>query len=165
MILNNPDKFLDQLFAALAEKRIAVDDLFMDHICYRVATQERYEELKAALMLENQLLTESMIKGRPICTFKLGQGFEYDGRVVDVLELPAPKEGKAYEEGYEHVEFVLKEDFQSFMDRYPEVDFDQSGMGKPLNADIRVQLEKLAVKFHLQSLERVIEIEKEMGII
>ena len=137
----------------------------MDHICYRVASKKRYEELKATLLQEYELLAESMIKGRPICTFKMSQGFEYYDRLVDVLELPSPKEGKPYEEGYEHVEFVLDEDFTSFMNRYPHITFDQSGMGKPLNADIRVQLGKFAVKFHLQSLERVIEIEKKMGII
>ncbi|MCH2084275.1 MAG: VOC family protein [Saprospiraceae bacterium] len=165
MVLKNPNHFLDQLFAALAEKGIVVETLFMDHICYRVASKKRYEELKAALLQEHQLLAESMIKGRPICTFKLSQGFEYHDRLVDVLELPSPKEGKPYEEGYEHVEFVLNENFSAFMDQYPYINFDQSGMDKPLNADIRLQLGRFVVKFHLQSLERVIEIEKEMGII
>ncbi len=154
--------FLDRLFARLSANEIQVDHLEMDHICYRVASQERYDELKGALEQEADLLAESMIKGRPICTFKLQKPIFYKNRQIEVFELPAPKPSKPYKEGYEHVEFVLKEDFDTFMAKYPDIQFDESGRDKKYNADIRIQFPDCSVKFHRHSLEYVITVlEKE----
>jgi predicted metalloenzyme YecM len=156
MLLPSAQPFLDHLFTRLAADQIDVQRFKLDHICYRVETEERYLALKEALKKEGTLLAESQIGGRPISTFILHEPIRFRERAIPCLELPAPKPGKAYAEGYEHVEFVIDEPFAAFMARYPHVTFDTKGMQKAVNADIRIQYPDGSVKFHHHSLEYVI---------
>jgi predicted metalloenzyme YecM len=73
------------------------------------------------------------------------------------LELPSPKKGSEYSEGFEHVEFVIDEPFEAFIKRYPKTLFDKKGQFKKVNADLRIQFENCSVKFHHHSLEYVIK--------
>jgi hypothetical protein len=97
-----------------------------------------------------------MIGGRPIATFKLNAPFVFQGRTVHVIELPAPKDGSPYPEGWEHAEFVVAEDPRAFAARYPELPWDHSGADKPVNADVRLAYAGFSVKFHEHALEAVI---------
>jgi predicted metalloenzyme YecM len=159
-VLGDPTAFLDRLFAELAAVGIDVARFPLDHVCYRVASSERYAELKPRLATAGELLHEAMIGGRPIATYKLHEPIVYAGRRIDLVELPAPKPGRTYDEGYEHAEFVITESFVAFMARYPHVAFDTDGAHKPVNAELRVPLGALSVKFHHQSLEDVIARER-----
>ncbi|KAJ3412604.1 hypothetical protein HDV05_000472 [Chytridiales sp. JEL 0842] len=106
-----------------------------DHICLRVASEEEYLRRKQEFQdLGSDLLTETPVGGRLIATYKLPKQYaievedgDYLGlpngrekaewveerfgktgrRMVDVVELPAPKKGAKYESGWEHVEFSL----------------------------------------------------------
>lgn len=156
-MLPDPSVFLMRLFRALAQDDIDVSALELDHVCYRVATEERYHELKAGLLRNGVLLSEHRIGGRPIATFGLHTPFRFDGRTIAVLELPAPKAGSPYPEGFEHAEFVVHEDLFAFTQRYPQVKWDLSDLGKPINADVRVRYDGISVKFHRHSLAYVIE--------
>ncbi len=149
--------FLDQIFQHLAEDRIEVVSYELDHVCYRVETQDRYLELKHQLAQYGELLTESMIGGRPISTFKLHQPYHYQSRKIYCLELPAPKEGSPHKEGYEHVEFVIKQSFQEFMDENPNLTFKTKGMHKSVNPEISRKYPNLSVKFHHHPIEYVIK--------
>jgi len=159
-ILPNPKPFLDQIFLQLKMKNIFVLGFECDHICYRVETVERYKEIKNQLSTIGDLLTENDINGRLISVFKLQKPVRYDTRDIYLIELPAPKKGSFYAEGWEHAEFVVDMDLADFVASYPFVDFDEKGMSKTINRDARVQLGKWNVKFHEQSLEEVIEEEK-----
>lgn len=72
-----------------------------------------------------------------------------------------PKRSSFYPTGLEHCEFVIDESLDSFIKRYPKIEWDLSAMHKTRNADVRVEFEggKISVKFHLQPLETVIESE------
>jgi predicted metalloenzyme YecM len=155
-MLPDPTTFLLNVMAHLSADQMNVQSFELDHICYRVETEERYLALKEALKKEGMLLAESQIGGRPISTFILHEPIRFRERAIPCLELPAPKPGKAYAEGYEHVEFVIDEPFAAFMARYPHVTFDTKGMQKAVNADIRIQYPDGSVKFHHHSLEYVI---------
>jgi len=155
-MLPNPTPFLDKLFRNLEKDGVNVSDLLLDHICYRVETVEAYDTMKAFLAKNGEELTESIIGGRPIVTFLLNDPIVYKNRTINCLELPAPKNGSFYKEGYEHVEFVIKESFSEIIDRYPNVQFDTKGMQKPINPDIRIAYTDCSVKFHHQTLEYVI---------
>ncbi|MEN0003015.1 MAG: VOC family protein [Bacteroidota bacterium] len=148
--------FLNQIMNALKADQINVASLELDHICYRVETFTRYEELKEALALFGVLLAESQIGGRPIATYKLHEPIRFREREIWCLELPAPKAKTPYMEGFEHVEFVINEPFDVFMNAHPQVQFDTKGMHKAVNADIRVCYPSCCVKFHHHSLEYVI---------
>lgn len=156
-ILKSPIPFLDQLSQQLAVDGIDVHLYELDHICYRVASMERYEALKTRLAQISTLLKETQIGGRPIATYKLHQAILYKNRQIWCIELPAPKADSYYQEAYEHVEFVIQEDFESFMAKYPTIKFDTKGVSKPINADLRIKYKDFSVKFHHYSLEYVIK--------
>lgn len=160
MELPDPSLFLERLFAALQQDGIATDALKLDHVCYRVETMERYNMMKALLSKNCKLLGEHMIGGRPIATFKLDTPFVFRGRSTDVIELPAPKVGSPYPEGYEHAEFVVAESPRKFAAHYAALHWDFSGADKPVNADVRLSYDGFSVKFHERSLEEVIALER-----
>lgn len=159
-ILGRSEEFLGKIFSSLQGDGIDVADYELDHICYRVETQERYEELRDVLYSCGEMLIESEINGRMISTFKLDEPIEYQGREIYCVELPSPKRGSPYPEGYEHVEFVIDREFDEFMNLYPEVEFETKALCKKSNPDVSAKYNGFCVKFHQNSLEKVIEFEK-----
>lgn len=166
MYLPSPTPFLTQLFTALEPVTGALDHLELDHLCYRVESVARYEQLRDSLLAENELLVESPVNGRRIATFRMAAPFRFRKRSIWLLELPEPKAGSAYPEGYEHVEFVTDRPLPAFADWLTDKlgvssqDIDRSGADKALNADLRLRLPGgLSVKFHELSLDQVIELE------
>lgn len=159
-ILGSPDTFLDALFTELSRNAIPLDGLYMDHICYRVETMAEYEYLRTELLKIGQLLSDKTIGGRPIAVIEIHDSYYYQNREISIIELPAPKKGSPYKTGYEHVEFVTGTPLESFIFQHPSIKFNLSGINKPVNRDIRLQLETGAVKFHELSLKEVIEIEE-----
>ena len=151
------DHFLDRLLRQLEAIDVDVSAFELDHICYRVETMERYKELKTELQKRATLLTESQIGGRPIASFKLYQPIHYLGRKIAVIELPAPKPGSYYPEGWEHVEFVLGYHPATFLEQYPRLRFKTKALAKKVNPDVSLQFDGFAVKFHEHSLEYVIQ--------
>ncbi len=155
--LPQPGPFLEQLLAELDQLRVEVKGLHLDHLCYRVGTTERYALLRQALATDAELLAETMIGGRPIATFRLHEPIIHDQRAIQLVELPAPKPGSPYAEGWEHAEFVVDEDLLLFTQRYPHVNWDLTDLDKPLNADVRLRLGDISVKFHRMALDEVIK--------
>ena len=151
--------FLTRLFAVLEQDGIATEGLPLDHLCYRVETLERYMAWKSFLSKNGRLLGEHVISGRPIATFKLHRPFSFGNRLIDVVELPAPKPGSAYPEGWEHAEFVVGVVPRAFAARYPALPWDLSGADKSVNADVRLGYAGFSVKFHERALEVVVALE------
>jgi predicted metalloenzyme YecM len=167
-LLPDHQPFLTALLSKIEAQPGSLDHLFMDHICYRVETVEHYESLRDALLINNELLVEGIIGGRRISTFKLTTPLPYNHRQIPLLELPEPKAGSFYAEGFEHVEFVTDRPLPEFIEHLPSLlatsarDFDRKGLSKARNADLRVRLGAgLNVKFHERSLEEVIR--REVG--
>jgi predicted metalloenzyme YecM len=159
-IITDPHAYLENLFSKIKNINLLVDDCLLDHICYRVATEEEYQTKKIELLDHGILLTESMINTRMISTYKLHSPIRFEGRIIDVLELPAPKIGSTYQSGLEHVEFTTKEPLKNIVDRYPELNFEVFGIDKKINADITLRFEGQCIRFHNQTLEDVIALEK-----
>lgn len=98
-ILGNPDRFLRTIVSHLASDQIDVSNSELDHICYRVETEARYEELKNILETSYAtLLSEAIIGDRFISTYRLNDPIRYINRTISILELPAPKPGRFYSE-------------------------------------------------------------------
>lgn len=152
----DPTDLLHRLFAALRSDGIDVSGFELDHVCYRVAAMGRYETMRTMLAGSGTLLGEHQIGGRPIATFRLNEPFRFDGRSIAVIELPAPKPGSDYLEGFEHAEFVVPEDPLSFAQRFPLLKWDLDGASKQTNADVRLNYDGFSVKFHQRSLAEVI---------
>ena len=179
--------FLDQVETKLP----FVKDMCADHVCYRIETQESYDELVKSLRADTKswkLLIESMVGGRPIATFELSTPIRGGhGRKISVIEIPSPKAGSPYNEGLEHVEFVLtkasgepyarspandnlhQSAFENFMTSHDNLNWSSKAKSKDINPDISVKVELesfglCSVKFHLMPLAEVIEYEKACGL-
>lgn len=155
-LLGDSTEFLDTIFQYLAQQGIEVASFELDHICYRVETDERYEHLKKELSSIGSLLIESQIGGRSIASFKLTDPIIYKTRKIEVVELPAPKKGSYYQEGFEHVEFVIDLPFETFMQRYPTLNFITKDLKKSVNQGITLKETDFSIKFHHHTLEYVI---------
>lgn len=153
---SSSESFLKAIFDNLERLAVDVGDFILDHICYRVETEARYKALKESLSDIGTLLGESIINGRLISNYKLYEPIKFRGREISVFELPAPKKGSHYSEGYEHVEFVTPFTLEELMSKHPELHFDKKDLGKARNRDIRLSFGNISVKFHEQSLEQVI---------
>lgn len=132
----------------------------IDHLCYRTDSLTSYEEFKKEFLKIGECLIESDVNGRLIATFKLKKPIEFMGQKVSVVELPAPKKGKITITGFEHFEIVTNLSFDEIKRRYSHCHFDESGLNKKINPELEIVFSKYAIKFHQQSLEEVIEIEK-----
>ncbi len=155
--MTSPASFLEQLFSEMSAQNADFSHLTIDHICYRVETEERYQELKEKLSILGEILTEKPISGRPIATFRLDKPFIFQNQKIYLLELPAPKEGRFYAEGWEHIEMVIEPSFQDFMAQNAHLDFDTKAITKKVNPEVRLTFPSGSVKFHHYPLDYVIE--------
>lgn len=106
------------------------------------------------------LLSEAFINGRPIASYKLKQAIDLgDGHAVSVIELPAPKPGSAYAEGFEHIEVVTRQSLAEFIQAQTGLPLDLRNAKAKINADVSLRLPSGLVKFHETSLEAVIAAE------
>ncbi len=158
--LENATTFLEKIEKKLQSIGIKISQFEIDHLCYRVETIERYNKLKDEFSEYGVCLIESPIGGRNIATFKLHEPIEYNESIIDLIELPAPKKNSPHNEGFEHIEMIISESYESFRLRYPKVSFETKALSKGLNPEFEIKFKDCAVKFHFKSLEEVIAIEK-----
>lgn len=188
-------EFIQQIKADAAQFLEAVEaelpfvkQYYADHVCWRTETEDEYVNLISTLKSCSvaTLLTESIIGGRPIATFKLDDGILCCSgrRNVNIIEIPSPKVGSPYRKGLEHVEYVVGNEgdiihpindayhqaqLQKFMEGHPEItSWNKKAMMKSINPDVSMTLNlphfgKCSVKFHLVPLENVIEYEISTG--
>lgn len=157
--------FLEDVFSEVKKAGFDFGDFVqLDHICYRTDSLENYEAKKKDFSSIGTLLTETQISGRPIATFRLFQPIRYGSWRIDAIELPAPKSDNTYPEGLEHVEFVLFDDFETFLKKYSAHNFDLKSMHRGINPEIALALGRYSVKFHLLGLLAVVYLEHKLGI-
>lgn len=153
--------FLTQLFQQLTESGIELKQHWsIDHLCYRTDSTENYLRLKEEFGHFSDLLIESDVNGRPISTFKLRKPISFKNWQIDVVELPAPKQGKKTLLGFEHIEVVCDCPFEKLKSMWSKCSFDESGLQKIFNQEFEIPLKGCAIKFHHLSLESVVRLEK-----
>jgi predicted metalloenzyme YecM len=153
--------FLEQLFHKMTVERIEIAPHWdIDHLCYRVDSLSRYEELKTLFKTFGTMLIESDVNGRPIATFKLNFCIKFKDWIIDVVELPAPKVSKLTKEGFEHIEIVCDETFSDLEVKYKHLKLDLGGLEKDFNQEFEIELGERNLKFHHMSLESVIRVEE-----
>ena len=160
-LTQTPD-FLRKIFNLIERRNINLPEPhFIDHICLRTASEEDYQRLKKELFSFGELLIEAPVSGRLISTFKFNKPIIVDDYKIELIELPSPKAGKSYATELEHCEFVIRESFDSLSSRHKNLEWDFSGAQKKINPELCLKLDdKISIKFHHQSLEDVIALEK-----
>ncbi|EQC48226.1 YecM protein [Bacteriovorax sp. BSW11_IV] len=153
-------QFLESIFATLNEKKVDIKNLEIDHLCYRTSSEENYKEIKEIFSSIGQCLIESDVNGRLIATYKLSEPILFDEYIIDLVEVPAPKKGKITKEGFEHIEVVTSETFDDLIKRYSHLNIETKGLEKSFNPELEINFGDMAIKFHNQSLESVINVEK-----
>lgn len=164
-VIGNYEEFLGQILKETREAGFDLRDFVqLDHMCYRVSSREQYDNKKALLLSLGTLLGENIVNGRPIAVFRLRQPVVYDGWRVDAVELPAPKSGEDTREGLEHVEFVLYDDKDVFLQKYAGKDFILRAADRGVNPEIGFKLPSYTVKFHLLNLPTAVYLQKKLGL-
>ena len=163
-ILGDYSQMLDIILDGI--KKLNIDTpLVCDHICYRVETNQRYEEIKNNLRAYSSLAGETLVSGRLISIFKLNAPIKYKDLSISCIELPAPKEGSKYLEGWEHAEFVIPK-LNNFITNNENVSFNTKAMNRELNPELGYKInEEYQVKFHPLHILDVIKKENELGIL
>ena len=164
-LIGNYSVFLDDILARVEKAGFDLDDFIqVDHLCYRVTSLDGYQQKKQELLSVANLLGETMVNDRPISTFRLKEPIKHSRWRIDAVELPAPKAGSDFAEGLEHIEFVLYDDFPTFLKKYAGKPFKMQASDRGINPEIGLQLGEYSVKFHLLNLPTVVYIEQKLGI-
>ncbi|MEZ4813921.1 MAG: VOC family protein [Bdellovibrionota bacterium] len=157
--------FIEEVMEESRNVGVDLSPFVIDHFCFRVETQEQYSFYKKDFDSLGKLLSEAIISGRPISTYKLNKPLQVFNKIVPCIEIPAPKDGAPYPLGLEHIECVVPEPLTVFMQRFPQLKFNLGALKNPINPEIALKLPSgRSVKFHNQTLEQVIEIEKKLGL-
>lgn len=78
--------------------------------------------------------------------------------------MPAPKPGYETREGLEHVELVLFDDMQDFLQKYSDKSFNTDAVDRGVSPEVSFRLPTYGVKFHLLNLPTVVYLERKLGI-
>lgn len=158
MVLDGYVSFITKILRNLDELNINVEELDMDHIGYQANSDEEYDRLKEEFSQLGEEISEKIVGGRRVGIYKLYQPLKYQQYVNPAIELIAPKTGQVCSSALDHVEFVINESFQSFMEQYPQAEWDVSAIDQPVFPMIKLQINKnIQVKFHLTSVLEIIK--------
>jgi predicted metalloenzyme YecM len=165
-IIGDYQTFLQTIFEKIEAAGFDMADFSQaDHMCYRVTSLEQYEQKKQAMAKVGTLLGENIINGRPIADYLQHTPVLYGKWRIDAIEIPAPKAGKSFPEGLDHIELVMYDDQKTFLKKYNDKQFNMNAADRGINPEIGYQLDdRLSVKFHLINLAAAVYLEQKLGL-
>lgn len=137
-----------------------------DMLNYETPTNERYDEIKAALLKSANLLNEIEHGGRLISIFQMTPPLQVGDRYVPYVELLQPKPTRQNTDGIDSVFFVTNVAIDAFLADHPEIakQADSKGLSNTANPYIELKGEtdgeKWAVKLHDRNMGVVLDVEK-----
>jgi uncharacterized protein len=161
-IIGDYEAFIKKADALITEHAIDVSEIVQcDTICYRVETNERYDEIKRQLATVALMIDETEVNGRMITVFAthtpLNAG---DWRSVSYIEIPQPKSGSYYPEGIDHVQMVTRLPLSEFQKQHANIGFEEKGLANKLNPLLKLEGEGVAIKFHDKHMGAVTALEQ-----
>jgi len=176
------EAFSGNLDSALRELGIQEKcrNLNIDHICVRLKDSSDVDSLKKELEEAGQIISAVNVNGREIMIIQLNQPLILGSWQTSGIELPYPKPNHSYEDGWEHVEFVLNgaENTmdgvrQAFMDTFSELDRDQLESNYAYSEDepyadgdqipnptVGLKVNGVGLKFHANPIQVVVGFEQ-----
>lgn len=131
-----------------------------DTLCYECDTDERYEEVKGALVRSAKLLSEKETNGRLVSILQVNPPLETDGWRIPYIELLQPKPTRQNIDGIDCVFFVTALSVREFRQQHLDVQFEDKGLANKHHPYIELKGDNLAVKFHDRHFGAVVDLEQ-----
>ena len=151
-------------------------NLSIDHACIRFSNSDQVNALREELRDLGQEISSAQVNGREIVIVQLHEPIKIGHWQVKGLELPYPKKIHSFDDGWEHVEFVLPDATntiegmrEAFLGKFgglelqtlkadyhykedaPHADSDQLP-----NPTIAIKINGIGFKFHANSIQDVV---------
>lgn len=84
----------------------------IDHVCYRMATQEDYQTICSEFEKLSLIISNAPHHGRKFHIFLLREPLIYKDTRVSCIEVSEPGGSDSYPTGFQHIEFHTKLDLQ-----------------------------------------------------
>lgn len=163
-ILGDYVTFVAQAEQVIRQRGIALDELTQcDMLNYECDTNERYGEVKVALLKSAKLLNEVEHGGRLISILQAEPRLAVGNWQIPYIELLQPKPTRENIDGIDSVFFVTATDVQSFVEKHQDIDFDRKGLSNRANPYVELKADNVAVKFHDRHMGAVLNIERTFG--
>jgi len=158
----NFTSFLDRFFEKLNKHGINISEYDLDHLGYQCSSDKDYDNLKTTFSELGEMFDENVVGGRRVGLFKMNSPIIYKDYSIPAIELIAPKTGQKCPSVLEHAEFVINEKFDTFMNKYPSINWDTSAVDQPMFPMVKLRLdEHMQVKFHYESVLDISKHKKE----
>ncbi|GIU10132.1 VOC family protein [Shewanella morhuae] len=100
--------FETQILALLDTLDLADKALFCDHVALRVNSISSADALREAFSRVGNIISDNIINGRTILIIELDTPLTLGQFRIDCVELPYPSDKVYPQEGWEHIELVIK---------------------------------------------------------
>lgn len=140
--------FLDQFFEQIQKAGLDITGLPLDHIAYQASSSKDYEKLLPEFSASGDLISEEIIGERRVAVFKLREPIHYKDYLIPALELIETRAGQQCESAFQHAEFVIREPFEAYIQKYPNIKWDTSSMHRDEFSHLKLNFENgLTLKF------------------
>ena len=147
--MDNPITFLDNYFEKIKKYKFNLKGLNLDHIAYHASSSEDYEKLKPEFEKICSFYRDNIIGERRVGVGKLLNPIVYKHHNIEAVELVEPKKGQVHKSGWEHVEFVTKEDYKTILQRHLNLSWETGAMDRPSFSHITAIIDDdTKIKFH-----------------
>jgi uncharacterized protein len=164
-IIGDYEAFIQKADALIAEHKIDTSELVQcDTICYRVETNERYDEIKRQMAECALMIDETEVNGRMISVFESEEPLcAGKWSSISYIEIPQPKPGSYYPEGIDHVQIVTRRALSTFRKKHIDVAFEEKGLVSRINPLLKLSGNEASVKFHDKHMGSVVEMERRIN--
>ncbi|MBN2100788.1 VOC family protein [Candidatus Dojkabacteria bacterium] len=148
MILTNYKDFLDTILKKMQDQGIDTSELEIDHIGYRAASMEDYEERKKELSKVGEIKHDVQVGDVKVAIYEFFEPLAYNDQRIPAIEIVSPKEGETQEAFLEHIEIVPPVSLEDFMKKYPDLEWVDSRIDRDIFPMITLDLgDGMKVKF------------------
>lgn len=153
MITDRLNSFIKEKLEQLNTAGLDVSNLELDHFGYQTSSANDYDTKLEEVIEIASKKSENIVSGRRVGIFKLTTPYAYNNFIIGGFELVEPREGQVCNSQLDHLEFVLNESFEKYIERYPTINWDTTAMHRPEFAKLTVKFKDgTSVKFHLKHI-------------
>ena len=100
-------EFEEKILQLAREGRLNLSDYEIDNLALRVNSEQSAKNWLKLLLKCGKIISDNFINGRPIYLIELEHPVKFVNQLIDIIELPFPKNKLYPVEGWEHIEIVL----------------------------------------------------------